>query len=446
MRRAMTAEKLAKLPPDLREAFYSSLDPEEKSRLLFHWPFWARDKQLAPLGDWVTWLVLAGRGFGKSRTGAEWVRDQVQFGHKKRFALVARTASDVRDVMIEGESGILSVSPPWFKPKYEPTKRRLTWPNGAIATTYTGDEPDQLRGPQHDGAWCDELAAWRYPESWDQLQFGMRIGKRPQTVVTTTPRPTPIIRNLIKESEKYPNRVKVTVGTTHENAANLAPSFLTTIVNKYEGTRLGKQELYAAILDDNPGALWNRARIEQARVGPLEVPPLTRVVVAVDPSVHDGSKPEDERKAEAGIIGFGTAKVGGVVHGYLLDDKSMFGSPLQWATDACSLFDYLEADRLIAEQNNGGALVETTVRTVNKNIPYDSVYASRGKLTRAEPVSALYEQGRIHHVGYFVELEDQLCDWVPGMPSPDRLDALVWAATYTMCAGKSSTLSTSNYA
>lgn len=372
----------------------------------------ARDKQMLPDGVWSTWMILAGRGFGKTRTGAETIRYWVETGQGKRIALVARTAADVRDVMVEGESGLLAICPPWNKPVYEPSKRRLRWPNGAIATTYSGDKPDQLRGPQHDKAWCDEIAAWRYPDSWDQLQFGMRLGDNPQVVVTTTPRPIKIVREILADTTTISTR-----GSTYENSANLAPSALARLKAKYENTRLGQQELYAVLLDDNPYALWKRSNIDATRV--IKSPDLKRVIVAIDPAVST-----NEDSDETGIVVVGQSSDGQC---YVLDDMTLSASPDQWAKQAISAYHKYKADRIIAEVNNGGDMVEYTIRTVDALIPFKQVRASRGKQTRAEPIAALYEQSKVHHVGMFAELEDQMCQWMPGDKSPDRMDALVWA-------------------
>ncbi len=379
------------------------------------WRLYARPAQLPPDdADWITWLILAGRGFGKTRSGAEWVREEVEQGRRGRLALVARTAADVRDTIVEGESGILAVSLPKFRPKWEPSKRRLTWPNGAIATTYTADEPDLLRGPQHDGAWADELAAWRYPEAWDQLQFGLRLGPKPRVVVTTTPRPTKIIRSLIK----HPG-TRVTRGSTYDNAANLPPSFLDTILRRFKDTRLGRQELFAEILDDAPGALWKRDQIDATRVDKIP-PDLVRVAIAIDPAVT-----VTDDSDETGIIVGGVDAAG---DGYVFDDLSGKYKPHEWAAKAVGAFRTQRANLIVGEVNNGGDMIEHTIRTVDQRVPFKAVHASRGKRTRAEPISALYEQGRVHHVGTLPELEDQLCGWDPATvdKSPDRLDALVW--------------------
>lgn len=319
--------------------------------------------------------------------------------------------------MVEGESGILAIAPPWFVPKYEPSNRRVVWPNGAIATTFSADEPDRLRGPQHDAAWCDELAAWRYKEAWDNMLLGLRLGVDPRVVVTTTPKNTPLYRSVLKR----PTTV-VTRGTTYENIANLAPGFAEDIITQYEGTRLGRQELYAELLDDAEGALWNRQMLEALRV--QEAPQLVRVVVAVDPAVTAGAE-----SSETGII---VAGLGTDWHGYVLDDRTVRASPDGWGRRAVDAYHEWGADRVVAEVNQGGDMVEHVIRTVDATVSYKAVRASRGKQTRAEPISALYEQGRVHHVGYFAHLEDQMCSWEPGLESPDRMDALVWAITELM--------------
>ena len=388
------------------------------------------------MGEWFCWLILSGRGFGKSRTGAEWIRHKTQTCG--RLGLIGQTAADVRDVMIEGDSGILATSPPWFKPKYEPSKRRLTWPNGAVASTFSGDEPDQLRGPQFGAVWADEPAKWKYLEpAWDNMEFGLRLGDRPQVCATTTPRPIPLIRKLISDPQTV-----VTMGHTDENRQNLAEAYVNRVIRRYEGTRLGRQELAGEILDDNPDALWKRANIEELRV--RTAPDLVRIVVAIDPQVADPSevnKDAQDKTAETGIV------VGGITAGanpeaYILDDASLRDSPNEWGKRALRAYRDWKADRAVAEVNNGGAMVEFVLNTVGKSegihFAYKAVSASRGKVTRAEPVAALYEQKRVHHVGCFPELEDQLCLWQPGMKSPDRLDALVWCLTELMIAPKTS--------
>jgi len=412
------------LPKAQQAKILKSLNDQELEALEYDWLTWGRENQLPPPGDWRVWLLLAGRGFGKTRTGAEWIRYQVNHHKRRRVALVAPTAADARDVMVEGESGILAISPEWDRPHYEPSKRRLTWPNGAIATTYSADEPERLRGPQHDAAWCDEIASWRYPEAWDMLMFGLRLGDDPRVVVTTTPKPIRIIRELIAD----PTTV-ITRGSTYDNRFNLAPAFLAQIIKKYEGTRLGRQELNAELLDDVPGALWNRALIEETR-WPVHkpVPDLIRIAVAIDPAASSG-----EEADETGIIVAGKDADG---HGYVLADQSgRYDGPTEWARAAIRLYRQYKADRIVAEVNNGGDMVEATIRMVDPNVSYTKVHASRGKVMRAEPIAALYEQHRVHHVGAFPALEDQQCGFAADFDrasagfSPDRVDALVWALT-----------------
>lgn len=386
------------------------------------WEFLARPNQLPPPGDWDTWLLLSGRGGGKTRTLNEWIRSRIEDEKDpaRRVGLVARTAADVRDVFIEGESGLLSVFPARYRPIYEPSKRRLTFHTGAIATTFSADKPDQLRGPQFDCAGCDELAAWRYPDAWDQLQFGLRLGKKPQVVVATTPRPTALIKGLVKE----PGTI-VTGGRTMDNAANLSKRALAKLQRKYAGTRLGRQELEGEILEDTPGALWSLALIDRARVSSLPARML-RLVVAIDPNTTSG--PDSD---EAGIIAAGLGSDG---HGYVLDDVSVQDGPAVWSKVAVQTFKDQEADMVVAESNNGGEMVGMTIQAVDSRVPVKLVHASRGKRTRAEPIAMLYQQGRVHHLGVFEKLEDEMTTWVPGVDkeSPNRVDALVWALTELM--------------
>lgn len=400
------------------QAVLASLSEEQAEALRWDWELWARDAQLPPPGDWSTWFICAGRGFGKTRSGAEWIRDQVKAG-ARRMALVAATAADARDTMVEGESGLLAISPPHERPLYEASKRRVTWPNGAIATLYSSERPDRLRGPQQEVAWCDELAAWKYPqETWDNLLFGLRLGAS-RVVVTTTPRPTKLVRALLADPTTAVSR-----GTTDENRANLSKTFYSTVVGKYAGTRLGRQELRAELLEDTPGALWTLALLEQNRVS--AAPELVRIVVAIDPAVS-----ANEHSAETGIVVAGLSEEG---HGYLLEDRSGKYSPNEWAAIALELFDSYQADKIIAEVNQGGDLVESNLRTHRRNAPVKKIHASRGKRVRAEPISSLDEQHKIHHVGVFPALEDQLTTWdaSSSAASPDRLDARVWAFTELM--------------
>nr|WP_210242390.1 terminase family protein [Mesorhizobium sp. B2-5-11] len=430
------------------QAALASLTDDECESLLHDWRFLARPNQIAPSGDWQTWLVLAGRGFGKTRCGAEWAREQIKAG-ASRLGLIAPTASDARDVMVEGESGILAVC--WAgdktldgdllgRPSYEPSKRRLTWANGAIATLFSAEEPERLRGPQHDVLWCDELAAWKYlRETWDMAMFGLRLGDRPRTCITTTPKPLPLIKEIAKDAHTV-----LTKGSTFDNAGNLAPTFLKAIKDKYEGTRLGRQELNAEILDDLPGALWTRDAIDKNRL--RDFPDLQRVVVAVDPS---GTKGQSDDGDEIGIVVAGRGVDG---RAYVLADRTCKLSPDGWGRRSVDAYhgrwsrtpDKVKADRIVAERNFGGAMVEHVIKTIDATVPYKEVTASRGKVARAEPVAALYEQGRVSHVGSMPELEDQMCLIAPegyvGEGSPDRADALVWALTELMLDGSTFTL------
>jgi phage terminase large subunit-like protein len=411
------AQVLASLPDDERAEKLASLSPDVKAHLRWKWSFWARPEQLAPDGDWRTWLVLAGRGFGKTEAGAQWVRQRIE-GGAKSIALIAETQKDLEEVMV---ARLLKISPPDQRPtvRYKPV--RLVWPNGAQALGYNGTEPDQLRGPEFDTAWVDELAKYRYAQdTWDMLQFTMRAGLDPRVCVTTTPRPIPIIRRITADAGTV-----VTRGSTMDNEQNLAPSFVQAVVERYAGTRLGRQELDGEILDDVPGALWTRRSIDENRK--REAPELERIVIAVDPAASSG-----EEADETGIVAAGVAKdKDGYNRGYVLADRSLRGSPEEWARAAVALYREMDADRIVAEKNNGGEMVESVIRAVDRNVPVTLVHASRGKAVRAEPISALYEQGRVHHIGAFPALEDQMCMFTPDIDrkqgSPDRVDALVWA-------------------
>lgn len=385
--------------------------------------------------------MLAGRGWGKTRTGAEWVRfiatgpTPLSGGQYSHIAIVGETAADNRDVIVEGPAGILATHPREFRPLYTPSNRRLTWPNGTIGTLYNATEPDQLRGPQHGAAWLDELAKWRYAqETWDMLQFGLRMGDKPRQAITTTPRPIPIVKALLAQEGQG---VYVTRGRTLDNSANLAGDFIKAIQRRYAGTRLGRQELNAEILDDVPGALWTRDNLDRYRVryrpdGTLpKLPNMVRIVVAIDPAI---TAPTDgivlEETAETGII---VAGLGDDGRGYVFEDLTCRLAPNGWGRKAMAGYDLFKADCLVAEKNQGGLMVEHVLRSIRTNAPIKLVHASRGKVTRAEPVSALYEQGRISHVGSFPELEDQMVLFTPfGIESDitgDRVDALVWAFT-----------------
>lgn len=420
----------------------ATLTPEAKAALNWRWRgWWARPSQVAPDGDWRVWFFMAGRGAGKTRAGAEWVREQVIAG-RKRIALIAPTAADARDVMVEGDSGILSVC--WSgdrsaageelgRPLYEPSKRRLTWANGAMATLFSADEPERLRGPQSDALWADELGSWRRPEAWDMAMFGLRLGDDPRAVVTSTPKPNPLVRKLARDGGTV-----LTRGSTFDNAANLAPSAIEKLRRDYDGTRLGRQELYAEILDDLPGALFSRELIDAARV--KTAPDMQRIVVAIDPSGSAGDADDGDSQ---GIIVAGKGIDG---RAYVLADRTCKLSPDGWARRAVAAYHEFNADRIVAERNYGGAMVEAVIRTADRKVSYKEVTATRGKVVRAEPVAALYEQGRVSHVGSFDALEDQLClfgpDGYAGEGSPDRADATVWALTELMLKEQPTTKTT----
>ncbi len=403
----------------------AALSEEEAAELLYDWHYWARPSQLPPPGDWLTWLILAGRGWGKTRTGAEWCRMKVIKGFKFG-AMIGRTAADVRDTMVGGPSGILSVCSPWFTPTYEPSKKKVTFPNGATILLYSADEPSSLRGPQFEFAWLDEMAWWRYQDTLDNLQFGMRQGTHPQMVVTTTPRPVKWLKDTLND----PYTV-TTKGNTYANAANLAPSFFRQILSKYRGTRLGRQEIFGDILDDNPDALWTRQNIDKYRMNRLPVP-MEEIIIGVDPP----GESTEEKHAEAGIVAAGRARIGDYDHFFVLDDYSLQGSPRKWGGQAIAAYNKTRADLIVGEKNYGGEMVENTIRTVpgGRNVPFKPVSATRGKEVRAQPVASLYEQGRVHHIGIFAELEDEMVEWMPnkGMRSPNRLDGAVWSITELM--------------
>lgn len=395
----------------LRAARARSLTPART------WRDVARAEQVAPDGDWSTWLYMAGRGSGKTRAGAEWVHEQIAAGCR-RIALVGATAADVRDVMVEGESGILATARPGARPDYEPSRRRVTWPGGAIATTYSAEEPERLRGPQHDGAWADELGAWKYEAAWDMLLLGLRLGAEPRALVTTTPRPTKLVRSLLSDANTITTR-----GSTYDNRDNLAPSYFASIITRYEGTRMGRQELMGELVDDVPGALWTLSLLDGLRV--QAAPDLARVIVAVDPAVTSGAESD-----ETGIVVVG---IGADGHGYVLADRSCRMSPDGWARRAAQAYHEYEADRLIVEDNQGGEMVAFLLGTVDATVPIKRIRASRGKRLRAEPVAALYEQGRVHHVGVYPDLEDQMASFTgDGGEHDDRVDAMVHALTEVM--------------
>lgn len=406
-------ESLISLSDDERRQALDTLSDQDAAALLYDWSLYARDNQLPPEGDWLIWLILAGRGFGKTRTGAEWIKQEAQ--HVGRIALVGPTAADVRDIMIEGESGIMAVSAPWFRPDYEPSKRRLTWPNGALATAYSGDEPDRLRGPQHARAWVDEWTAFKYPaEARDNLLFGLRLGAKPRALFTQTPKPIAPLKEMLTGPD-----VVVVRGSTYDNEANLPRSFFRQIIGAYDGTRLGRQEIYAEVLEDVEGALWHQAWIDAGRV--RMAPQLQRVVVAVDPAGEH--KPHND---ETGVTVAGLGIDG---EWYVLESQGYRLSPLGWAKQVWAQFDRYQADKVIAETNNGGEMVEATLHQERRNGPVKQIKASRGKVVRAEPVATLYEQGKVHHAGTFAALEEQMCAFPVANEHDDLVDSLVYAIT-----------------
>jgi phage terminase large subunit-like protein len=406
------------------DSLCAELSDSEAQALLYDWRgTWARAEQLLPPGDWANWVILAGRGFGKTRTGAEAIREVVSRDPNARVALVGPTAADCRDVMVEGESGLLNVFPPWERPEYESSKRRITFKNGAVGFLYSAEEPERLRGPQHSFAHCDEVAFYKEPEAlWDNLKFGLRLGADPRVVVTTTPQPSKFLTSLITDKNTIVSR-----GSTFDNKANLPAGVLAEFLRVYGGTRIGRQELYGELLNEAEGALWRRAQLEECRRYRNQLPDLTRIVVAVDPAVTAG-----ESSDETGIVVCGEDADG---NGYVLADRSCRLPPDQWAAEVVKAYDEYEADRVIAESNNGGDLLESVLRTLRRNLPYKKVHASRGKVARAEPVAALYEQARIFHAGAFPALEDEQVTFVPGKlsrRSPNRVDALVWGMTFLL--------------
>lgn len=411
---------------ELIDVVRSMTDAEwaEVSKLLLAWFPTGRPEQRPEPGDWLVHAYVAGRGAGKTRSGAEWTVEQAMTMPRSRGAIVAPTSADVRDTCVEGQSGLRSVlrrripGIDWGK-AWNRTLLELTLPNGSKIKGFSADEPERLRGPQHHYAWCDEVASWRYPEAWDQLQFGLRLGEWPRTFVTTTPKPTKLIRKLRARADAGEGVVWVS-GSTFDNEANLSAAALAELRATYEGTRLGRQELYAELLLDTPGALWTLDLIDEHRV--VHAPQLRRVVVAIDPAVTSG-----EDSDATGIVAAGIGVDGDL---YVLHDRTCWESPERWARRAVALYDEVEGDRIVAEVNNGGDLVEAVLRIADPAVPVRKVHASRGKRVRAEPIAAMYEQGRVHHVGGFDELEEQMTTWTPESgDSPDRLDALVWALT-----------------
>ncbi|HET9304836.1 MAG TPA: terminase family protein [Candidatus Sulfotelmatobacter sp.] len=422
-------ESLRSLKPHQIRKFLQSLTDTQAEAILWDWRCWARPNQLPPgskgaasdQADWLFWLVLAGRGFGKTRTGAETVREWAR-NPEERILMVAPTAADVREVMIEGPSGLMACFPLNQRPLYNSSRHLVQFASGAVGITRSADEPERLRGPQFTKFWADELAAWRFvQEAWDQIMFGFRLkSQRLQGVITTTPKPIAVLKKIIANPQTV-----VTRGSSYENRAWLSESFFREVIAPYEGTRLGRQEINAELLEDVPGALWTRGVIDASRITMTEVrwDLIVRTVIAIDPAVT--SNPDSD---ETGIVAAALTRSG---HVLILDDLSCRESPAGWAKRAIAAYHTRKADRIVGEVNNGGDLVEANIRAVDANVSFRAVRASRGKYIRAEPVAALYEQGRCHHVGSLATLEDQMCNWTPQSTdgSPDRLDALVWAAT-----------------
>lgn len=420
---------IACAPPDTRRSLLDNLSDDSLRALPYLFEFWALAHQLPPEGDWRAWVILGGRGAGKTRAGAEWLRSQAEgatpmaSGRAERLALIGETYDQVRDVMIQGDSGILACAPPDRRPAWKASERKLFWANGAMAQAFSASDPEALRGPQFDAAWADELAKWKKGEAcWDVLQFALRLGPHPQVCVTTTPRNTPLLRRILA----LPSTVQ-THAATEANRANLAPSFIAEMRARYAGSRLGRQELDGLLLEDVEGALWTVNQLDRLRVD--SAPQMSRVVVAVDPAVSAGKSSD-----ACGIIVVGAQTEGPpqTWRACVLADRTVQGAqPLAWARAAIKARDDFAADRLVAEVNQGGALVENLLRQVDPMVPFRALHAARGKGARAEPVAALYEQGRVSHMAGLSRLEDQMCQMTAqgyrGQGSPDRLDALVWA-------------------
>lgn len=407
-------ERLAQLTAAEREHLIRGLSSDDAEALLYDWRFWAREAQLPPEGDWAIWVLRGGRGSGKTRPGAEFVRAEVMAGRAHHVALVGRTPADVRDVMIDGESGIRAISPDNERPEYQSTRRRLVWPNGAIGTAYSSWEPDMIHGPQHDLAWGDEFARWKYlKDTFDGLMLGLRIGPHPRAVFTTTPRPLALLRAIEARATTV-----VTLMSTFENLPNLAPTFRDHILSTYRGTSLEREQIYGEILDEAPGALWQRSLFAECR----QPDRLDQVVVGVDPAASSG-----EDSDETGIVVAGRENR----VGYVLADRSGRYSPDGWGRRAVEAYHEFGAAFIVAESNQGGEMVEHVLRTVDPTVTVKLVHAKQGKQARAQPIAGLYEQGKVFHTRPFTELEDQLCTYQasPGEASPDRLDAAVYALT-----------------
>jgi len=418
---------LSELDESARADIISSLTDDEAIDASSDWFLQARREQIAPLWDWFIWIVMAGRGWGKNYSGSNWLVNQHVAKQAKNSAIIAATSADLRRFCVEGPSGILSLAPNWFRPEYKPATSKLIWPDGAITSLFTSEIPDRLRGPNLDKVWCDELAAWRYlDETWEMLQLCLRYGT-PQCLVTTTPRPRKVLKELMKRIRSIENPtgdVAITSGSTYDNADNLPARFVNEIIAQYKGTKLERQEIFGELLPEFEGALWNYALLDECRID--ECPTLTRIGVGVDPAISS-----DEGSDLTGILAAG---IGPNRHGYVIGEHSLRASPEVWARKVVTVYKELKADFIVAEKNQGGEMVEATIKAVDDSVNVQLVHASRGKITRAEPIAAFYEQHRVHHIGTFPDLEDEMTLFLPGRlkKSPDRTDALVWVLTELM--------------
>jgi len=428
----LTADKVRNLPPAERRQFLDRVesDPELAKYIKYNWEFWAREKQLPPPGTWQNHLILAGRGFGKTRTGAEWVRQLAYEGNHSHINLIAQDPHAAIAVMIKGPSGILSVCHPDFRPEFIQSHKLLRWPNGVETRYFVATDPEDLRGPEHAAVWADELCAWKYDEeTWDNMGFGLRLkpadGTPPRVLITTTPKPTKLLKKIMNDPYTH-----ITRGSTYDNQANLASGFIRKMRDTYEGTRLGAQELHADVLEEQEGALWNRDMLDKHREPKKEnIPHMKTVYVAIDPQTTKDTK-RKQFPSETGIVVVG---LDGEDRAWVLDDLSFNAAPAEWAAKAIQAYHDYKADAIVYEANQGGEMVLTVLRTSDPNdlIKKEKVFATKGKYTRAEPVSSLYEKGQVRHAGFFADLEDQMCTWTGknNEPSPDRLDAMVWGIT-----------------
>jgi phage terminase large subunit-like protein len=432
MGRSRRAESLLKLKPDERSVELKRLSPRQRRSMKRHWHLWAHEGQIPPERGWHSWLIMAGRGYGKTRAGAEWVREIAEADPTARIALIGASLGEARRVMVEGPSGLLAIAPPRNRPVFEPSKRQITWPNGAVATLYSAAEPESLRGPQHSHAWCDEIAKWvqsggKAESAWDNMLLGLRLGRAPRVTATTTPRAVPLLKRLLAQPD-----VAVTRGTTADNKDNLPPGFLRSVQARFGRSLLARQELEGELIEEIEGALWNRALIEDCREEGARSE-ARRVVIGVDPSASPGGD-------ECGIV---VCAIGADGIARVLADCSRRASPEGWAQAVAGAARAWGADRVVAESNQGGAMVASVLRAAEIALPVKLVRAWNGKAARAEPVAALYEAGRVRHAGQFPQLEDQLCGLMAGGDyegpgrSPDRADAMVWAMTELMLGQRS---------